>query len=117
MWEHWKLTIELIEWIYQENMLAKSVLEVTKAVLGKPLDLTWVVLMFWIIIVKSLEISIDLNKYPCRVPTEYKEPSADLEEQRASGVAAIEGVLHNHDTWQCLEEFKRELGWKEEGGS
>ena len=51
------------------------------------------------------------------MPTEYKEPSADQEEQRALGVAAIEGVLHHHDSWQCLEEFKRELGWGEEGGS
>ena len=48
------------------------------------------------------------------MPTEYKEPSADQEEQRASGVAAIGGVLPHHDSWQCLEEFNRELGWGEE---
>ena len=46
----------------KDNMLAKSVLEGTKAVLGRPLDLKWVELIFWIVIVKSLELSIDQLK-------------------------------------------------------
>ena len=46
----------------KDNMLVMSVLEGTKAVLGRPLDLKWVELIFWIVIVKSLEISIDQLK-------------------------------------------------------
>ena len=34
--------VDLIEWIFQKNNLPKSVLECCKAVLGKPLNLTWV---------------------------------------------------------------------------
>ena len=44
------------------------------------------------------------------MPTGPKKVTQDLREQKESGLAAIMGVLDNHNNhWECLGRFKREI--------